>query len=75
MLNPPPQFTSYSVAPGSPGAQLLGDYGLVQTKCGVANLVVIHGPDNSVICTYPNGSVSAGNYLLDPATLTLQLQF
>jgi hypothetical protein len=33
---------------------------------------VIWGPDNSVICAYPNGLVGAGNYELDPATLTLR---
>ncbi len=84
MLNPPAPygavagyddsqlFTSYDVAPQSPGAQLLSDYGLTQAQCGPPNLVVIWGPDNSVICAYPNGLVGAGNYELDPATLTLR---
>ncbi|HEY4432929.1 MAG TPA: hypothetical protein VGM99_00885 [Candidatus Cybelea sp.] len=84
MLNPPALygsvadyddrqlFASYDVAPQSPGAQLLSDYGLMQTPCGPSNLVVIWGPDNSVICAYPNGLVGPGNYELDPATLTLR---
>jgi hypothetical protein len=84
MLNPPvlygsvadyddhQLFASYGIAPQSPGAQLLGDYGLTQTECGPPNLVVIWGPDNSVICAYPNGLVGAGNYEFDPATLTLR---
>jgi hypothetical protein len=84
MLNPPmlygsvagyddrQLFASYDVAPRSPGAQLLSDYGLMQTPCGPRDLVVIWGPDNSVICAYPNGLVGAGNYELDPATLTLR---
>lgn len=65
-------YPSYAVDQGSPGAQLLVDYGLTQTQCGPPNLVVIWGPDNSVICAYPNDLVSAGNYELDPATLSLQ---
>ncbi|HEY2553928.1 MAG TPA: hypothetical protein VGI15_01655, partial [Candidatus Cybelea sp.] len=84
MLNPPvlygsvadyddrQLFASYDVAPRSPGAQLLSDYGLMQTPCGPPGLVVIWGPYNSVICAYPNGLVGAGNYELDPATLTLR---
>ena len=84
MLNPPvlsgsvadyddhQLFASYDVVPQSPGAQLLGDYGLMQTQCGPPNLVVIWGPGNSVICAYPNGLVGPGNYELDPATLTLR---
>ncbi|MGC9992234.1 MAG: hypothetical protein ABSD52_07565 [Candidatus Cybelea sp.] len=65
-------FPSYQAGPSSPGAQLLVDYGLTQTECGPPNLVVIWGPNNSVICAYPNDLVSPGNYELDPATLTLQ---
>jgi hypothetical protein len=65
-------YPSYGVGASSPGAQLLDDYGLTQTQCGPPNLVVIWGPDNSVICAYPNDVVSAGIYELDPATLTLQ---
>jgi hypothetical protein len=65
-------FPSYQAGPSSPGAQLLVDYGLTQAECGPPNLVVIWGPNNSVICAYPNDLVSPGNYELDPATLTLQ---
>jgi hypothetical protein len=64
-------YPSYEIAPTSPGAQLLQNYGLTQTECGPPNLVVIWGPDNSVICAYPNDLVAAGNYELDPSTLTI----
>jgi hypothetical protein len=59
------------VAPESPGAQLFQDYGLTQTECGPPNLVVIWGPDNAPICAYPTSLVPAGNYEVDPETLTL----
>jgi hypothetical protein len=49
----------------------LENYGLEQTECGPPNLVVIWGPDNSVICAYPNDLVGPGNYELDPETLTI----
>ena len=65
-------YPSYQIAPSSPGAQLLADYGLQQTPCGPPNLVVIWGPENSVICAYPNNLVAPGNYELDPSTLTIQ---
>ncbi len=64
-------YPSYQLAGGSPGAELLQDYGLTQTTCGPPNLVVIWGPGNSVVCAYPNNLVSAGNYEVDPDTLTL----
>jgi hypothetical protein len=64
-------YSSYGVGPQSPGGQLLYDYGLTQTVCGAANLVVIWGPGNSPICAYSNGLVAAGNYQADPATLTI----
>ncbi|HTZ53948.1 MAG TPA: hypothetical protein VMB20_02710 [Candidatus Acidoferrum sp.] len=65
------QYVSYQVQPNSPGAQLLQAYSLTQTPCGPPNLVVIYGPDNSVICAYPNNLVSAGTYSVDPSTLTI----
>jgi hypothetical protein len=46
-------------------------YQLTQTPCGPPNLVVIWGPGDSVICAFPNNFVDAGNYQLDPSTLTL----
>ena len=64
-------YPSFQVAPDSPGADLLQDYGLQQTPCGPPGLVVIWGPDNSVICAFPNDSVGPGNYQVDPATFTL----
>jgi hypothetical protein len=65
------QIVSYQVQPNSPGAQMLQNYQLTQTQCGPPNLVVIYGPNNSVICAYPNNLVSAGTYSLDPSTLTI----
>jgi hypothetical protein len=68
-------YPSYEAASQSPGAQLLQNYGLQQTECGPPNLVVIWGPDNSVICAYPNNLVAPGNYQIDPTTLTLVSQY
>jgi hypothetical protein len=67
-------YPSYQIEPNSPGAQLLANYGLQQTPCGPPNLVAIWGPDNSVICAYPNSLVGPGNYELDPSTLTIVSQ-
>jgi hypothetical protein len=64
-------YVSYEVEPDSPGYDLLADYGLTQTPCGNSNLVVIWGPNGSVICAYPDGSVGAGEYEVDPSSLTL----
>jgi len=64
-------FPSYEIAPSSPGSLLLENYGLQQTPCGPPDLVVIWGPDDSVICAYPNYLVAPGNYELDPSTLTI----
>jgi hypothetical protein len=64
-------YTSYQVEPESAGAKLLSSYHLTQTPCGPANLVVIYGPNNSVICAYPNNLVAAGNYSINSQTLTL----
>jgi hypothetical protein len=64
-------FTSYQVTPESPGAKLLESYKLTQTPCGPPNLVVIYGPNNSVICAQPNDLVAAGNYSVDSQTLTI----
>jgi len=63
--------TSYQVLPGSPGAQLLQNYQLTQTTCEQPDLVVIYGPQNSVICAYPNELVGPGTYSVDPSGLTL----
>lgn len=64
-------YTSYQVETQSPGAKLLSSYNLTQTQCGPPNLVVIYGPNNSVICAYPNNLVSAGNYSVNSQTLTI----
>jgi hypothetical protein len=63
--------SAYIVAQGSPGAQLLQEYGLTQTPCGPPNLVEILGPGASEICTFPNDHVAPGVYRIDPETLTL----
>jgi hypothetical protein len=67
-------YTSYQVQPESAGAKLLSSYHLTQTQCGPPNLVVIYGPNNSVICAYPNNLVAAGNYSVDSQTLTIVSQ-
>jgi hypothetical protein len=64
-------YNSYQLEPDSPGWQLLQDYQLQQTPCGPPDLVVIWGPDDSVICAYPNDIVGEGNYDVDPATFSL----
>jgi hypothetical protein len=61
----------YSVQADSPGSQLLANYGLQQTDCNQPNLVDILGPDGSEICAYPNNEVGAGQYQVDPSTLSL----
>ncbi len=64
-------YESYQAEPDSPGAILLQNYGLTQTPCGPPDLVVIFGPDNSLICAYPNDQVGPGEYDMDPSTLSL----
>ena len=64
-------YDSYQVEPDTPGADLLGDYGLQQTQCGSPNLVDIWGPNGSVICALPNDQVGPGEYEVDPTTLEL----
>jgi hypothetical protein len=64
-------YTSYQVQSSSPGATLLSNYQLTQVQCGPPNLVVIYGPNNSVICARPNQLVAAGQYNLDTATMSL----
>lgn len=64
-------YNSYQVEPSSPGAKLLTSYQLTQTQCGRPNLVVIYGPNNSVICAYPNNLIAAGNYSVNSQTLTI----
>jgi hypothetical protein len=68
------RYTSYQASTGSPGAQLLANYGLQQVQCGPPGLVVIYGPNNGVICANPNGRVAAGTYAVNENNLTLQSQ-
>jgi hypothetical protein len=64
-------YNSYQVQPNTPGSTFLSNYQLVQVECGPPNLVNVYGPENSVICANPNNLVSAGNYNLDTASLSL----
>ncbi len=64
-------YQSYQAAPESPGADLLGNYGLQQTRCGPPNLVNIWGPGTSVVCALPNSTIGPGNYQVDPSTFQL----
>jgi hypothetical protein len=64
-------YESYAVYPDSPGATLLANYQLTQTPCGPPDLVVIWGPDDSLICAFPNATVGPGEYDVDPTTLSL----
>ncbi len=68
------RYNSYQVSAGSPGAQLLANYGLQQVPCGPPGLVVIYGPNNGVICANPNSLVAAGTYAVNENNLTLQSQ-
>ncbi len=67
-------YESYQASSGSPGANLLSNYGLQQVPCGGSGQVVIYGPNNGVICANPNGRVAAGNYAVNQNDLTLQSQ-
>jgi hypothetical protein len=64
-------YNSYEVQPDTPGETFLESYQLVQVKCGPPGLVVVYGPENSVICANPNNNVGEGQYRLDTATLDL----
>ena len=64
-------YNSYEVQQGTPGATFLTTYQLVQVKCGPAGLVVVYGPENSVICASPNNFVGEGSYRLDTVTMSL----
>ncbi len=55
----------------SPGWTLFQSYGLQPAPCGPQNLVYIYGPNNSVMCAFPNQYVQPGFYYVDPATLQL----
>lgn len=64
-------YSSYQVQPSSPGATFLSNYQLTQVQCGPPGLVVVYGPQNSVICANPNHLVAAGSYRLNAETLSL----
>jgi hypothetical protein len=67
-------YNSYQVQPNSPGSTFLSSYQLTQVQCGPPNLVVVYGPQDSVICANPNNTVAAGNYQLNTDTLSLTPQ-
>ncbi len=54
-----------------PGWYVFQNYGLQSTPCGRQNLVYIYGPNNGVMCAYPNEYVVSGAYYVDPASLQL----
>ena len=64
-------YRSYQIQASSPGYTLLSNYGLQQVQCGPPGLVVMFGPNNSVICANPNANVAAGSYDIDSQTLSL----
>ena len=64
-------YNSYEIQDGTPGETFLTNYHLVQVKCGPTGLVVVFGPENSVVCATPNSYVGAGSYRLDTTTLDL----
>jgi hypothetical protein len=64
-------YNSYQVQPNTPGETFLSNYQLVQVQCGPSGLVVVYGPQNSVICANPNNLVAAGSYNLNTDTLSL----
>jgi hypothetical protein len=35
------------------------------------DVVVIHGPQDTIVCAEPNGTVAPGDYSVDTSTLTL----
>ena len=54
-----------------PGWYLYQNYGLQPVACGPQNLVYIYGPNNGVMCAYPNQYVMGGVYYVDPGSLQL----
>lgn len=65
------EVQSYKVTPDSPGAKVLEAYSLTQVECQQQGVVVIYGPEDSVVCATPNQHVSAGVYDLNVNNLTL----
>jgi hypothetical protein len=64
-------YNSYEIQAGTPGATFLTTYQLTQMQCGPPGLVVVYGPENSVVCAQPNQNVGEGQYRLDTVTLDL----
>jgi hypothetical protein len=59
------------VQQGTPGYNLLDSYGLKQTNRCDETVVIIYGPENSIICATPNTIVRAGRYDIDAEKLIL----
>jgi len=59
------------VQQGTPGYNLLDSYGLKQTSRCDETVVIIYGPENSIICATPNTIVRAGRYDIDAEKLIL----
>ena len=56
----------------SPGYSLFDSYGLTQIDCNSSgDIVFIYGPQDTLMCAYPNEYVVAGYYDVDPEDLTL----
>lgn len=56
----------------SPGYYLFNNYGLTQVQCDTSeDLVFIYGPQNSLICAFPNENVPAGSYDVNQEGLLL----
>ncbi len=64
---------NYYAAPSYayPGWYLYQNYGLQPVACGRRDLVYIYGPNNGVMCAYPNQYVMGGVYYVDPGSLQL----
>lgn len=50
---------------------MLQAYKLQQVECKSEGVVVIYGPENSVVCATPNDIVAAGTYDLNVDDLTI----
>ena len=55
----------------SPGNTLFTSYGLVQVACDSEDLVLIYGPQDSLVCARPTSDVPIGVYDVEPSDMTL----
>ena len=61
----------YLVPQTAPGWNVLNNYGLTQTPCYDGQIVQIVGPQNSMICAWPNQYIGPGYYSVSLGNLTL----